>query len=189
MTLNSQALPPPVSASVRHSNAQRTVLVIEDDDLVRRVVVRTLEMAGYQVIQAPNGEAGLRILDDPSNDIDLILTDIDMPCIDGVTVTRVLAALRPQLPVICMSGTVQELGFLRALGVPAPPFLAKPFNLDELTRKTAEVLAMAAVAVSPVAAQHASTREWLVKGEFEGLVDAGRRLQQSVLAGGGLQSY
>jgi CheY-like chemotaxis protein len=118
-----------------------TILVIEDDAAVRTLVRRTLLLEGYRVLEAADGELGLRVIQTHSGGLDLVLTDIDMPKIDGITVAEVLAALRPLLGVICMSGTVGHALFADRLGLRRQPFLAKPFTPDDLALMAADTLA------------------------------------------------
>ena len=144
------ALPPPRSGfhpgsaqPLDHPSLESggTVLVIEDDPGVRHLTRRTLEREGYQVLEAEDGEEGLRIVEERSGDIDLVLTDIEMPRVDGITVARRLATMHPWIGVVCMSGRLPETTFQERIGLPLPPFLAKPFTIDDLTRMTSETLA------------------------------------------------
>jgi CheY-like chemotaxis protein len=115
--------------------------VIEDDAVLRVVLRRTLQLEGYNVLEAADGELGLRLIETHPGRLDLVLTDIEMPRIDGITVAEVLAALRPLLGVICMSGRVGETDFVKRLGLRRQPFLAKPFTPEDLALITADTLA------------------------------------------------
>ena len=119
---------------------QGTILVIEDDPGVRHLARRTLEAAGYHVLVAEDGEEGLKLVEEHPQ-IDLVVTDIEMPKLDGISVARELAAKHPRIAVICMSGRLPETTFQQRIGLPLPPFLAKPFTVDDLTRTTSESLA------------------------------------------------
>ena len=118
-----------------------TVLVIEDDEGVRHVTRRTLEAVGYQVLEAEDGEEGLRLIEEHGEAIDLVLTDIEMPRLDGISVVRALAAMHPRIGVVCMSGRMPEPTFHDRVGLPLPPFLTKPFSFDDLTRTASDTLA------------------------------------------------
>src|SRR4029450_12697092 len=85
-----------------------TILVIENDATLRGLVRRILLLEGYSVLEAADGAVGLLLIETHSGGLDLVLTDIEMPNIDGITVAEVLAALRPLLGVICMSDAVGE---------------------------------------------------------------------------------
>jgi DNA-binding NtrC family response regulator len=107
----------------------KTVLVVEDEDKLRRVLQLQLQTAGYEVLQASTAEQGLKLADQA----DLVLTDLKLPGMDGLAL---LAALRRQnsiTPVIVMTafGTVENA--VEAMKSGAADFLLKPFSLDHLT--------------------------------------------------------
>jgi CheY-like chemotaxis protein len=119
-----------------------TVLVIDDDAAVRALVRRCLTCEGYAVLEAEDGQSGLELLEGHPGGIDLVLTDIDMPRIDGITVARVLAALRPLVGVICMSGTATQGEPGDRVGAFDPSrFLTKPFTSEHLTHMLDDELA------------------------------------------------
>ena len=118
-----------------------TVLIIEDDPGVRQLVRRTLEAVGYQVLEAEDGVEGLRVVEEHSSQLDLVVTDIEMPRMDGISVARELAASHPHIGVVCMSGRLPETSFSARIGIPLPPFLAKPFTFDDLIQTTSETIA------------------------------------------------
>jgi two-component system cell cycle sensor histidine kinase/response regulator CckA len=118
-----------------------TVLIIEDDPGVRHLARRTLEAVGYQVLEAEDGVEGLRLVKEHSSRLALVVTDIEMPRLDGISVARELAAKHPHIGVVCMSGRLPATAFRDQIGVPLPPFLAKPFTFDDLTRTTSETIA------------------------------------------------
>ena len=118
-----------------------TVLIIEDDPGVRHLARRTLEAVGYLVLEAEDGVEGLRLVKEHSSHLNLVVTDIEMPRLDGISVARELAAKHPHIGVVCMSGRLPETTFQARIGLPLPPFLAKPFTFDDLTRTTSETIA------------------------------------------------
>ena len=135
----SEALPdPPADGDGQRSS---TILIIEDDATVRAVVRRHLEADGYRVLEAVDGHSGLDLIETHGGQLDLVLTDIDMPRIDGVTVAEVLAALRPLLGVICMSAGIAESRFVEGLALRPQPFLAKPFTRETLAQVLAAEIA------------------------------------------------
>jgi DNA-binding NtrC family response regulator len=113
-----------------------TALVIDDEAMVRELVRRVLEPKICQVVEAPDGETGLRLLERSRDGIDVVLTDLLMPGIDGYDVVEVLTAHCPHLPVVCMSGFANHSALERRLVV---PFLPKPFDAETL-RGTLEPL-------------------------------------------------
>jgi CheY-like chemotaxis protein len=118
-----------------------TVLVVEDHEGVRSLIVGTLELCGFQVLQAGDGLEALRQVAQHAGTIDLLLTDVIMPGMNGKEVADQLAALRPGLKVLFMSGYSGEVighhGVLDA-GV---AYLPKPFTPDTLSAKVREMLA------------------------------------------------
>ena len=122
---------------------QRTVLLVDDEDSLRRVVEYTLSEDGYRVITAADGSAGLREFQ--STSVDLVLTDIRMPDIDGLELLKRLKAMQPDLPVILLTahGTIDSA--VEAMKLGAFDYLTKPFNRGQLkaaVRKALEVAAL-----------------------------------------------
>jgi two-component system, cell cycle sensor histidine kinase and response regulator CckA len=85
------------------------VLVIEDDEDMRALTVRILTQNGYSVVSADRGATAVTMLEDPANFFDLILTDVVMPEMSGREVAKQAATLRPELPVLFMSGYAEDL--------------------------------------------------------------------------------
>jgi DNA-binding response OmpR family regulator len=115
--------------------------VIEDEPRLREAVVRMLDRAGYEVIQAADGAEGLRLWRQVG--ADLVMTDIQMPEKNGIEVVLELRALAPTLPVIAMSGGTRSqdldlLGDAKLLGAFA--MLEKPFSYNELMTAVAAAL-------------------------------------------------
>lgn len=113
--------------------AGQTVLVIDDEDLVRDVVARMIEDLGYAAITAIDGPAGLAIVD--RLPIDAVLVDLTLPRMTGADVVSALRARRPELPIIVCSGLTRDARALRA-----DAYLAKPFLLDSLDDTLARLL-------------------------------------------------
>jgi len=108
-----------------------TVLVVEDQDRVRGVVVRVLRDAGYRVLEASDGESTLRLLDQQPN-IDILLTDIVMPKLDGRSLAAQLRQRWPDLRVLFTSGYAQDTDRAWLASDENAAFLAKPFTPREL---------------------------------------------------------
>jgi two-component system cell cycle sensor histidine kinase/response regulator CckA len=103
------------------------VLVVDDESMVRTLVRRMLEPGMYSVVEAEDGESALRLIERGQPAIDLVLTDLVMPGIDGSDIIAVLARHRPDLPVICMSGFASVAASRLTV-----PFIPKPFSLESL---------------------------------------------------------
>jgi signal transduction histidine kinase/tetratricopeptide (TPR) repeat protein len=114
------------------ANGDKTVLVVDDDDAVRRMVVRTLETGGYRVWSAPDGETALQIVDARERTFDLVVTDMHMPGMDGAQLSERLLERHPELPLLFVSGDeavdLEESGLLSR----EAEFLHKPFMPDVL---------------------------------------------------------
>jgi two-component system cell cycle sensor histidine kinase/response regulator CckA len=109
-----------------------TVLVVEDEDALRAAIRRLLQREGYHVIEAQNGATALQLLEDAStNRVDLVLTDLRMPVMDGRQLAAALVRRRPNLPIVFMSGFTTQLMDLRLVS-PDLAFLAKPFRDGDL---------------------------------------------------------
>jgi two-component system cell cycle sensor histidine kinase/response regulator CckA len=109
-----------------------TVLLVEDEDPVRLFAARALRSKGYQVIEARSGEAALELLEREAPDLDLLITDVVMPGIDGPTLFRTVRETRPGLPVVCISGYSEDALRQRIVGADGVAFLPKPFSLKQL---------------------------------------------------------
>ncbi len=117
-----------------------TVLLVEDEEFVRSVTREVLELSGYRVLEARNAEEGFQIFDKHHTQLDLVLTDVVMPGMNGPQLVRRLSALAPGLRVIFMSGYTDNEVVRRGLGDPNIAYLQKPFTVDALARKVQEVL-------------------------------------------------
>jgi two-component system cell cycle sensor histidine kinase/response regulator CckA len=118
-----------------------TVLLVEDEDAVRLFGARALRNKGYRVLEANDGEHALDVINDFGDPIDLILTDVMMPGMDGHTLVRLILEELPDIKVILMSGYAEdampgEISEDRSLN-----FLPKPFSLQELAVKVKDVMA------------------------------------------------
>ena len=115
-----------------------SVLLVEDEPAVRRLVSRTLERAGYSVLVAESGAAAAALW--TRTPIDLLLTDVVMPGADGAELARRFSAERPGARVLFMSGHTEGALVDRAAREAQAPFLQKPFTPAELARRVREVL-------------------------------------------------
>ena len=115
-----------------------TILLVEDEDPVRLFGARALRSKGYRVIEAVNGENAIELLG--GEDIDLLITDMVMPKVDGATVVAAARRKYPNLPVICISGYAEESVIREVESMDNVNFLAKPFSLRQLAGKVKDVL-------------------------------------------------
>jgi len=125
-----------------------TVLLVEDEESVRELVHVTLVSRGYKVLQAENGEAGLRIAEACKEPIDILITDVVMPGMGGRELAKRLLALRTGISVLYLSGYTEDAVVTQGAIGPATAFLQKPFTLQNLVKKVREVLRAKAPATS-----------------------------------------
>ncbi len=119
-----------------------TVLVVEDDPLVRTMARRSLAEAGFDVLEAANGREALALIM-KHEEVDAVLTDLAMPELGGQELARRLAELRPALPVIFMSGYTDDDLTRRGLLAAGMPYIEKPFSPEALGRMLRAVLSPA----------------------------------------------
>jgi two-component system cell cycle sensor histidine kinase/response regulator CckA len=130
----------PERATHRDITGQDTILLVEDEDAVRSFAARALRMRGYTVLEAPGGEAALEIVRKHPGAIDLIISDVVMPNMDGPTMVRAATKLRPEMRVIFISGYAEDTFRRNEEKVEDLHFLPKPFGLKQLSAKVKEVL-------------------------------------------------
>ncbi len=116
-----------------------TVLLVEDEDPVRSFASRALKLRGYEVVEAASAEEAMAFLSSSANQVDVLVSDVVMPGMDGPTFAAEARKLRPELRVVFVSGYAED-SFRRTLMEPGFLFLAKPFSLTELTAKVKEAL-------------------------------------------------
>jgi two-component system cell cycle sensor histidine kinase/response regulator CckA len=131
------------AAPARDVTGQDTILLVEDEEAVRSFAARALTMRGYTVLEAGGGDEALEIVQSGA-EIHLIITDVVMPNMDGPTMVKHVKQLKPEIPVIFMSGYAEE-AFRRDEGAGDIHFLPKPFGLKQLAAKVKDVLSGTAV--------------------------------------------
>ena len=117
-----------------------TVLVVEDDSAVRRLLVRVLRELGYTVLEATHGGEALEVADEHAGNIHLLLTDVVMPEMNGKALADRLSARHPDLRVLYISGYTDNSIAERHIVDHSADFLEKPFTVATLARKVRQVL-------------------------------------------------
>jgi len=130
----------PEKSGPRDVTGQDTILLVEDEDAVRSFAARALRLRGYTVLEASGGEPGLDIVRTRSGAIDLLITDVVMPNMDGPTLVRAARRLRPEMRIIYMSGYAEDAFRRNEENAENMHFLPKPFGLKQLVAKVKEVL-------------------------------------------------
>ena len=119
-------------------NQATRILVAEDDRAVRESLVRALQLEGYTVVSARNGGEALEAVRQSQPDV--ILLDVSMPMVDGLTVCRVLRAEDNHVPVLMLTARTETSDRVAGLDAGADDYLAKPYDLDELPARLRALL-------------------------------------------------
>ena len=116
------------------------ILVVDDEEAIRQLTRQTLESYGYSTVGARNGAEALVVLEQSDPAVDLVLTDMMMPVMDGAALAAELEKSHPNLPIIATSGLNANGGVARASLAGVDHFLSKPFTTETLVRSVAESL-------------------------------------------------
>lgn len=118
-----------------------TIMLVEDEDPVRLFGARALRGKGYRVIEASTGEAALKLFEEgEADDVDLLVTDIVMPELDGPSLIAAARGFQPDLPVVCVSGYAESAFREKLADIDDVHFLPKPFTLNQLAGKVKDVI-------------------------------------------------
>jgi two-component system, cell cycle sensor histidine kinase and response regulator CckA len=131
--------PEPDSVASAQPQGRQTVLLVEDEEAVRRIIKALLVRQGYRVLEADTPRAALDLFDRHQQEIDLLLTDVVMPDMNGPALAQRLVALRPELRILFISGYA-DVGLPLDGASPNVSFLSKPFQASALIAKVGEAL-------------------------------------------------
>jgi two-component system, cell cycle sensor histidine kinase and response regulator CckA len=122
----------------------KTILLVEDEDMLRGLIRELLEIKGYAVLEASQGLAALELLKARGESVDLILTDVVMPHMSGSELVDRVRKDQPDLKVIFMSGYTgaNNAAIHKSLEMPGVAFLQKPFRLNALISQVNELIEM-----------------------------------------------
>ncbi|WP_434611299.1 response regulator [Pseudomonas sp. D2-30] len=112
-----------------------TILVVEDDNIVRMLIVDVLEELEYEVLEAEGGEEALKLLEQKDRSIDLMMTDVSMLPMDGRELATKAREVRPGLPILFASGYAESIDVPEGMSV-----IGKPFSIDQLRDKVQKIL-------------------------------------------------
>ncbi|CAG8866298.1 Sensor kinase CckA [Pseudomonas fluorescens] len=112
-----------------------TILVVEDDAIVRMLIVDVLEELEFKVLEADGSEQALETLKDVNQHIDLMMTDVGLPVMDGRELANQARALRPALPILFASGYAENIEVPQGMHL-----IGKPFSIDQLRDKVKGIL-------------------------------------------------
>ena len=124
---------------VASNGSGKTVLVVDDEEVVRNMVEHVLLLCGYKVISCDNGYTAMALFTEHKEEIDLVVTDIVMPGMNGHELAKKLSAAKPDLRLLMMSGYTDDKDLVENLSRRGIPFLAKPFNAEQLAERVDQV--------------------------------------------------
>ena len=131
---------PPPRPTPTAVTGTETILVVEDEEFLRELAARMLQMAGYTVLTASDGEEALQLLGRYDSPVHLVLTDVVMPGISGRELATRLATSHASVKVLYTSGYTDDVILRHGLLDRTTHFLSKPYSMDDLTRKVREAL-------------------------------------------------
>lgn len=123
----------------KKNSGSETILLVEDEPMVRKLVKQVLQMSGYHVLEAAEGRQALKQCAEFEGPIHLLLTDVVLPGMNGRELAEAIADLRPGVPVLWMTGYTDDHVLKR--GIPAgADLLHKPFNPHDLVERVRALL-------------------------------------------------
>ncbi len=128
-----------------------TILVVEDDEAVRKMTRTFLTINGYEVLEARNAREAIQIVEKYGDAIDLLLTDVVMPGIKGRELVAQISQICEDLPVLYMSAYTEDAAVNNGILDPGTAFIEKPFGPDELAAKVRDLLESSARHKPPAA--------------------------------------
>jgi two-component system, OmpR family, response regulator len=128
-----------VSSPLTCPATRGTVLVVDDEAMLRHLLSRTLSEAGFDVVEAENGEAALRAASRCRASLTLVVTDISMPVMGGIEFARQFRPLYPRVPILFITG--READSRPGPGLTEDDLLLKPFGPDDLLSTVSRILA------------------------------------------------
>ena len=138
------ALPQPVPAAAASRAARAHVLVVDDEASIRDLLSKTLALADYEVETAPDGSAALDRLRENPTGVDLLIADLKMPGMDGLTLIKQAKRIRAELPIIIITGFSSESSAIEAVNLGVAGYLTKPFRVPQVLAAAAKALGASA---------------------------------------------
>ena len=124
----------PAVRAAEHAATGQTVLVVEDEPVVRGVILEMLSEQGYRTLQAVDGPSGLKILRSGAR-IDLLVTDVGLPGMNGRQLADQARETRPDLKILFITGYAESVAIADGFLQPGMEMITKPFDLDNLSRR------------------------------------------------------
>ena len=128
-----------VAAAPDVGGGQGSVLVLEDDTVVRDIIIEVLEELGFKIFEARDGPAGLDILRS-NRPLDLLVTDIGLPGLNGRQVAEAARLVRPKLKILFMTGYAETAAMANGFLEPGMHIITKPFTIDNLVTRIMAII-------------------------------------------------
>jgi CheY-like chemotaxis protein len=135
-----QEAPPRGRRVVTTPRGTETVLLAEDDEIVRRLIVRVLKRSGYTVLVAEDGQQALDILEEKADEVAIAVLDVVMPKVSGRVVYERILEIAPSMPVLFCSGYSTDSLHTEFIAEQGLQVMPKPYNPDDLLIKMREML-------------------------------------------------
>lgn len=112
--------------------AKKTILVVEDEENIRELICLNLQKSGFEVLEAGTGERALEVFAERGEGIDMVMLDIMLPGIDGLSVCRQIREKNSAVGIIMLTAKTQEMDKISGLMLGADDYVTKPFSVSEL---------------------------------------------------------
>ena len=122
------------------SEQKKTILLIDDEETVINISEMMLKRLGYSVIKAHNGYDGLKLFKENKSKIDLVISDLEMPKMNGKELMDKLRKIEPQIKIMLSSGALTDADEKNVMNKGFNGFLKKPYNMNTLCEKMAEII-------------------------------------------------
>jgi excisionase family DNA binding protein len=143
---HNQGPPAATSADETKKPSHCRILVVDDEISIRELLVKTLSLAEYGVDTAADGTSALSRLRDTASPCDLAIVDLKMPGMDGLMLIRQIKQLRPDMPIIIITGFSTEISAIEAINLGVSGYLTKPFRVPQVLAAAAKALGVAPAA-------------------------------------------
>ena len=122
------------------SEKEKTILLIDDEEMVINISEMMLKRLGYRVLKAHSGYEGLQLFEENKSKIDLIISDLEMPKMNGEEVMDKIREIDPQIKVMLSSGALTDADEKNVVNKGFNGFIKKPYNMNTLCEKMAEII-------------------------------------------------
>jgi len=127
-------------AASSNTLSERTILLVEDEETIRTIVLDALRKEGYTVIETHNPLHAAEILGSKLFSVDLLISDVVMPGMNGLEFAKEMRAMQPKLKIILTTGSLEMKQEIEAQPTPNQYFLEKPFTLDAMLAMVAKAI-------------------------------------------------